>query len=276
MGLPGTGSILVLMKPGLILLAGAGDCGGELFTDKRHPLLGKNPFGCELKIHRRKDHFHDRLSHEEGAGGLAFEFDDHATLPLMNGLSILVRRMPITALLASIAVLGLGCSPKMDWREIRQEAIGAKALFPAKPVEVSRTLPSPDGASPFTLTLKSARIDQTMFALGWVIDGPENARSLLEAAMLANIQADAASIQREHLMIGKQQIHELQATGSMRPDASSPTVPARLWMRSLVAAIPASQGKGSTITIEIIAVGPAQQLREEDARQFIESLSFSQ
>lgn len=173
-------------------------------------------------------------------------------------------------------MLGLGCSPEMDWREIRQETIGAKALFPGKPVEVSRTLPSPDGTSPFTLTLKSARIDQTMFALGWVIDGPENARSILEAAMLANIQADASSVRREQLMIGEQQIYQLQATGSMRPDPSSPTVPARLWMRSLVVATPGGQGKGSTTTIEIIAVGPTQQLREEDARQFIESLSLSQ
>lgn len=193
----------------------------------------------------------------------------------MNGLLILVRRLPAAALLASIAVLSLGCSPKMDWREVRQEAIGATALFPGKPVEVSRTLQPPDGTSPFSLTLKSARIDNTMFAIGWVIDGPENARLILEAAMLANIQADAASIQREDLMIGQRQMYELRAKGSMRADASSTTVPALLWMRSLVMNGPGTQAKGSKTTIEIIAVGPAHELREEDARQFIESLSLS-
>ena len=94
--------------------------------------------------------------------------------------------------------------------------------------------------------------------------------------MLANISADPASVRRESLMIDQRQVHELQAAGSMRTTPSSPTGPARLWMRSLVLNGPAGQGKGSTTTIEIIAVGPAQELREEDARQFIESLRFAQ
>ena len=266
----------MLIEAGLILLARAGHGLGKLFTDKRHPLLGKNSLGCELDIDCRKHHLHHRLGHEEGASRLAFEFDDHATLPLMNGLPILVRHLPATALLASIAALSLGCSPKMNWREVRQEAINATALFPGKPVEVSRTLQPPDGTSPFTLTLKSARIDHTMFALGWVIDGPQDTRSILESAMLANIAADPASITRESITIDQRKVHELRATGSMRTDASSPMVPVRLWMRSLVVDGPASQGKGPKTAVEIIAVGPAQELREEDARQFIESLRLSE
>ncbi|MBU3724756.1 MAG: hypothetical protein FGM18_04480 [Burkholderiaceae bacterium] len=202
----------------------------------------------------------------------------------MNNLSILFRSIKGPALLASISLLALGCSPKMDWREVRPQAIGASVLFPAKPVEVSRTLQPSSAASPLTLTLKSARIENTLFALGWVMDGPQDARSQLEAAMLANIQAMQSSIRRKALVIEGQTVHELLAEGRMRVDATSPEVPARLWMRSLVLERPNSPGQTSTAapnkaaftTIEIIALGPAQELREEDARQFIESLKLSQ
>ena len=94
--------------------------------------------------------------------------------------------------------------------------------------------------------------------------------------MLANIDADSASIVRERLMIDQHLAHELRAMGRIRIDASSPMVEARLWMRSLVRDAFPGQAKGPKTTIEIIAVGPAQELLDDDARQFIESLRFAQ
>ena len=85
----------------------------------------------------------------------------------------------------------------MDWREVRLEAISGSALFPGKPVEVSRTLQLGDAQNVVTLTLRSARIDSTVFAVGWVLDAGLDTREKLEAAMLANISAEVSMISRQ-------------------------------------------------------------------------------
>ncbi|NBW00910.1 MAG: hypothetical protein EBR85_04215 [Betaproteobacteria bacterium] len=164
----------------------------------------------------------------------------------------------------------------MDWREVRLEAIGGSALFPGKPVEVSRTLQIGGEQDVVTLTLRSARIDNTVFAVGWVLDGRPNTREKLEAAMLANIGAQAAAISRQALEKSDRVIHEVAASGEMRLRSDSEPVPARLWMRSLSINPARSKQGGSVRIIEIIAAGPAHELREEDARLFIESLKLWQ
>ena len=163
----------------------------------------------------------------------------------------------------------------MDWREIQLQAIGGSALFPGKPVEVSRTLQMESAQGAITLTLRSARIDSTVFAVGWVLDAGPDTREKLEAAMLANIGAEASSVLRQVLNQSSRVIHEVAASGEMRLRPDSAPVPARLWMRSLNIdhAVP-GQTRARQV-IEIIAAGPAHELKEEDARLFIESLKLT-
>ena len=131
----------------------------------------------------------------------------------MNGPFILVRQVLQWALILGIVGLANGCTPRMDWREIQLEPIAASALFPAKPVEVSRTLESAKDAASFMLTLRSARIDHTVFAVGWVLDANAEIRSVLESAMLANIGARPESIERKEIQQGDLLIYEVTATG---------------------------------------------------------------
>jgi len=186
-----------------------------------------------------------------------------------------VRRLIVGVNLAGLIGLIQACSPQMDWREVRLDPIGGSALFPGKPVEVSRSLQISGESDAVTLTLRSARIDNTVFAVGWALNGQPGTREKLEAAMLANISAQSAQRSQQTLQDSEQVIHEVIASGQMRLRPDSGPVPARLWMRSL-SILPAQPEQGGLVRIiEIIAAGPAQELREEDARLFIESLKLS-
>ena len=189
---------------------------------------------------------------------------------------ILVRRCVISMPLVCLLGMFFGCSPRLDWREVRLEAIGGSALFPGKPVEVSRKLQMGGTQDAITLTLRSARIDSTVFAVGWVLNAGPGTREKLEAAMLANIGAEASTISRQTLKQSDRVIHEVAASGEMRLQPDSAPVPARLWMRSLTIDLTVPEKAGARQVIEVIAAGPAHELKEEDARLFIESLKLAQ
>jgi len=169
-----------------------------------------------------------------------------------------------------------GCSPKFDWRDVRQEEAGWLASFPGKTVEVSRGLSLPSAAAPVILTLRSTRIDENLFAVGWVMNGNESVRKSLETAMITNINAVPSTvIYRRIALSGSEGVAatEVRATGEVRTDtvpSDKPGVVTKLWMRSVT--ISGSVPR----VIEIIAVGPADTLTEEVAEQFLESLRITQ
>ncbi len=183
---------------------------------------------------------------------------------------VILIRLSATRLFVVLGMAGIlaGCAPKYDWREVRSEEGGWIALFPEKPVEVTRTITLPHQQQPVRLTLRSGRIGETMFAVGWIDSGDESVRGALEKAMLNNIQAQAATVQRKTILIKSQPAIETTAEGLMKTDPVAPALKARLWMRSLV-----RQGPTPRV-IEILAVGPVTELTEETAQQFIESLKF--
>lgn len=187
----------------------------------------------------------------------------------MNRLVILIRVSLRRLLIACVSVgVIAGCSPTYNWREIRSDEGQWIALFPEKPVEVSRTIQLPNQKTPVRFTLRSSRIGETMFAVGWTASGDESVRQALEMAMLNNIQAQAATVQRKTVSIASRSGFEVTAEGLMKTDAAAPAVTAKIWMKSLVRQGPTPQ------VIEILAVGPATELSEETARQFIDSLKF--
>lgn len=266
----------MLIESRLVLLSGLVNGRSQTATNLWDLGLGKNSFGRKLLANGRKHHLHHWLGHEKTAGRFTSELNDHAKLlPTMREM-ILVRRWVIGVALVCLFGIIYGCSPRMDWREVQLQAIDGSALFPAKPVEVSRTLQMESGQGAITLTLRSARIDDTVFAVGWVLHAGTDTREKLEAAMLANIGAEAAMVSRQALKQDDRVIHEVTASGEMRLRPDSAPVPARLWMRSLTIhrAVPGQAGVKQVI--EIIAAGPAHELKEEDARLFIESLKLAQ
>lgn len=190
-----------------------------------------------------------------------------------------MSRFLIAFCLASFSLLG--CTPRHDWRAVQSEEYRWSAMFPAKPVEVSRTVSIGGLDHAVKLTLRSAKIGDTMFAVGWVAHQSnaekdaaktaEKIRAALEAAMLKNINHDPASLKAKTIPQSAptqngQAIRQISAAGKMRIDSLAAPADARLWMRSI--AMP----HAGLAAIEIIAIGPADELTEELALQFIESL----
>jgi len=62
----------------------------------------------------------------------------------------------------------VGCSPKFDWREVRSTADAYTVSMPGKPQVVTRDLELPlaDGTQKVSMTMTSAGVGPTMFAVG--------------------------------------------------------------------------------------------------------------
>jgi hypothetical protein len=179
-------------------------------------------------------------------------------------------RLILTASLAVVLVFVLAaCSPKHDWRVIGNYEHGWQATFPAKPVQFSRELILPGTTRPVALTLSSAKVDEAMFAVGWIVNGNESTRRALEAAMLANINYQQSSIRQAKVTVSGLEANAIQADGEMRIQAGKKLVPVRMHMRTLTINTP------QPLVIEIIAVGPATDLSAEIAEQFVESLRIT-
>ncbi len=180
-----------------------------------------------------------------------------------------VQTILTTSLAAVLGLLLAACSPKHDWRVVSNHDLGWQATFPAKPVQFSRELTLPGTSAPVRLTLSSAKVDEAMFAVGWIANGNESTRKALEAAMLANINARGNSIQASNVSVSGLPAKAIAAKGEMRVQAGKEPVPVRMIMRSLTI------GGQQPMVIEIIAVGPEADLPGDIAEQFIESLRIT-
>lgn len=164
--------------------------------------------------------------------------------------------------------LGLAaCTPTFDWREQASADNSFRVTFPGRVAVASRDVPL--GATPVPLTLQSARIDDAMFAVGIAqVPAGRSAAEVaqqLRQAMLVNIglAPDAVppqSVQWKRKSSGTVDGLEISARGTLQGKTE-----ALLVMRTTEL-----DGK----VIEVIAVGPASQLPEAEARLFVESLQW--
>jgi hypothetical protein len=173
-----------------------------------------------------------------------------------------------------LGLIMLACTPKYDWREVRNDELRWKAMFPAKPVEVSRSFTLPNANTAVTLTLQSAKIDNNLFAIGWIRNTTKSTTEHLESAMLANIAATPASIRRSTVQKHGLSMSELRASGTIRDTASKTDRPASLWMRTFTVTTPSAPGKPpAQHVIEVVVIGPMNELQTTDAELFIESFA---
>lgn len=175
-----------------------------------------------------------------------------------------LSRLSLPLVLGVLILMVVGCSPQYDWRVIRDD-FGGSAIFPGKPVEVTRPIAIEGQKGPVELTLRSAKIQETLFAIGSIPRAGETTRRAIEAAMIANIQAAPESIQRTTVIIQGLSYTDIKARGQMRLAANEAPVEAQLWMRSLTL----GQGSGAERVVEALVVGPASEWSDEHAEQFI-------
>jgi hypothetical protein len=165
------------------------------------------------------------------------------------------------ALLGVVVLAVLGCTPTLNWREVRDPDGHWTALFPGKPAQLTRVLEVPGATgeplSGVTLSLWSTRVSDQTFTIGRAAApgvSPERLRTALVQARLANIRAA--------LPDGSAEDRPIDAHGQMRLDPKAEPVQARLTMRTVVA--------GDQV-LEAIVAGPASSFDEEAAETFLRS-----
>lgn len=92
--------------------------------------------------------------------------------------------------------------------------------------------------------------------------------------MLANIAATPSSIRRSTVQRHGISMSELRASGTIRDAASKTDRPASLWMRTLTVTTPGTPGAPpAQHVIEVVVIGPMDELQTTDAELFIESFA---
>ncbi len=89
------------------------------------------------------------------------------------------------------AVLGVGCAPTLDWREVRVAGTGLVALFPCKPIEQTKQLPLADAQVQLTLWACAAGESTWALAYADMVDPARVGPALAE--LLATTAAKVSS-----------------------------------------------------------------------------------
>ena len=100
-----------------------------------------------------------------------------------------VRALQIVPILLAGALLA-GCNPAYNWRDYTSEDSRFKALFPAKPATLTRTVDL--NGLQVEMTMTAAKVDNTTFAVGTAV-APDAARAqaALPAMRLALLRISA-------------------------------------------------------------------------------------
>lgn len=95
-----------------------------------------------------------------------------------------------------LALLTAGCSPELNWRELRFDEAGVSQLFPCKPVRQQRKLSL--AGRPQVLVLQVCDTGGVTWALAHVqVDDPANVHAVLQAladAAHANVGASRGAV----------------------------------------------------------------------------------
>ena len=161
-----------------------------------------------------------------------------------------VRALQIVPILLAGALLA-GCNPAYNWRDYTSEDGRFKALFPAKPAALARTVDL--GGLQVEMTMTAAKVDGTTFAVGTAV-APDPARALaalpaMRLALLRNIGATDAA-----------------ATGDLRVDATGTAQGAPMHLSGRF------EARGSRF-YQIIVLGPAGETPPEQIEQFLTSFT---
>jgi hypothetical protein len=171
----------------------------------------------------------------------------------------------------------LGCSPKFDWREVRSAADAYAVSLPGKPQVVTRDLELPlaAGSQKVSMTMTSAGVGPTMFAVG-VAHLPagvaqdraavQSAMDFVRAGLLRNIGVTAT--EKESVpALGKsggatvRAATSFEARGQLNRAGEAPA-PARLAARIYVV---------DDRLYQIVAMGRASDLPDHEIETFFTS-----
>ncbi|RCS57115.1 hypothetical protein [Parvibium lacunae] len=91
------------------------------------------------------------------------------------------------------------CSPTYDWRQLQHPTYPYRALFPAKPVSATRAIPL--AGADYPLSLQSAKIGDTLFAVAIVTSPAPTDRAQLEQIQQALLLSWSTNIRAQHAVL---------------------------------------------------------------------------
>lgn len=169
---------------------------------------------------------------------------------------------------AILLTLLTACTPEHNWREMPAADGAVRVAFPSRPHSETRDLPLAGESVPFTLT--AAMVGNTVFAVGH-LDLPattadttlEQARykQVLEDSLARNLQA--SQVERRSVQVRGVAGNRLHAADEIEVRGEPGGKPA--WLLARIVLV------GNRL-IEVAAVGPTDELTNQTARTFVDSL----
>lgn len=104
---------------------------------------------------------------------------------------------PVAALALGAASLLAGCSPALDWREVRPEDTRAQLLLPCRPASHARELSL--AGQPVRMVLHACRAADTTWAVAWAELGDPARTAPALAALKASAAANVGAAQLQPL-----------------------------------------------------------------------------
>lgn len=194
--------------------------------------------------------------------------------------TVLLRLAAGLALVAPLVLLA-ACSPKFDWREVRSTADAYAVALPGKPQIITRDidLPAAEGARKVSMTMTSAGVGGTMFAVGAVQLPPAMARddaavrgamAFVREGLLRNIGATQAASESTPAALASRTVTQRGATafdarGQLGRPGEKPS-PARLAARIYVV---------DDRLYQVVAMGSTEELPDAEIENFFTSFHLT-
>lgn len=166
------------------------------------------------------------------------------------------QAVTFSAITITLATLLSACTPSHDWREIHGDSAPYTVLLPAKPTSQTRQITLSGMA--VTMTMTSAEVDRTAYAVGSVATvDPAAAKKIMlamKAALVAHVDGAVLKERAVDNIDGSQ--FDLEATGS--PKGESRVVVARFVAHDRFA-------------YQVIVTGPAKSVGRDNIDTFMTS-----
>ena len=180
-------------------------------------------------------------------------------------ITAMLKKSPVAGRLAGLAICFLllsGCSPTLDWREVRGDGAPYTALFPAKPAVHSRNIML-DGSA-VDMTMQGAEVEGVTYAIGTVSVADavraNRAAAIMQEAMVRNIAGNV--LLQKSVMVSGLPMAAIVAEGK-NPRGEAVLLHARFAARG-------------TYAYQAIVLGPVSQVTNDAADTFLESFKPDQ
>ena len=176
---------------------------------------------------------------------------------------VLPRLLFLLAIALGGTAILCACSPKFDWRLVRNDHPSYSVLMPAKPVELERDIHLE--SLPVTMHMRAAEVDGVSFAVGSVkLANAAQAQTALTSIKTALIANSAGTVQQEQTG-AKNTNGILTITRSLTINGNASHVPIRMVAHLIVR---------DAWVFQVLVAGPVAAMNNDAIDTFISSFNL--